>query len=312
MEAAIWADLSPDALRTGIDELAELLGSLVHRPDDVTLVIPVDIREAIMRRDNSAPYTMERGGGMVGGRTMEHPGGRVDVIITGDFLVDGDATSGIRPTAAGGPRVRPAGLALLRRTVAHEAQHANMELAGTAPASRWHYYAAMKICDEHRAQFNAAQAIGTNPPSMTDVLDTLSHMGEALTAADARYQQSARLPASVTQLRDDVYIACTVFWTMVAYWAAEYREGDTIGTVPAEISGLQIWQRYVGPTWQSLAQALGRLPVTADASREALHQAARRVAAAVSTSLNHIGFRYLDIPTEAFYIDRHDFSSARE
>ena len=33
VEAAIWADPSPDALRIGIDALAELLTSLVDRPD---------------------------------------------------------------------------------------------------------------------------------------------------------------------------------------------------------------------------------------------------------------------------------------
>ena len=34
VEAAIWTDPSPDALRTGIGALAELLTSLVDRPDD--------------------------------------------------------------------------------------------------------------------------------------------------------------------------------------------------------------------------------------------------------------------------------------
>jgi hypothetical protein len=38
LEAAVWADPSPDALRTGIDALADLLTSLVERPDEVTLV----------------------------------------------------------------------------------------------------------------------------------------------------------------------------------------------------------------------------------------------------------------------------------
>ena len=41
--AAIWSGKSTDALRTGFDELAQLLASLVDRPEDVTLVFPVDL-----------------------------------------------------------------------------------------------------------------------------------------------------------------------------------------------------------------------------------------------------------------------------
>lgn len=68
--AAIWADRSPNALRVAFDDFAELLASLVDRPDEVTLVIPVDVRQAVMRRNPSIPYALERGSGMVGGRTM--------------------------------------------------------------------------------------------------------------------------------------------------------------------------------------------------------------------------------------------------
>ena len=41
--AAIWSGKSTDALRTGFDELAQLLASLVDRPEDVRLVFPVDL-----------------------------------------------------------------------------------------------------------------------------------------------------------------------------------------------------------------------------------------------------------------------------
>lgn len=43
VEAAIWSGKSTDALRTGFDELAQLLASLFDRPEDVTLVFPVDL-----------------------------------------------------------------------------------------------------------------------------------------------------------------------------------------------------------------------------------------------------------------------------
>ena len=65
-----------------------------------------------------------------------------------------------------------------------------------------------------------------------------------------------------------------------------------------------VWQRYVGPTWQSVTEALSRLPVALDASPEALHEGAKRVGAAVAASLENIGFRHFDsfILTEFFAI----------
>src|SRR6516225_6194712 len=77
VEAAIWSDPSPDALRTGIDALAELLTSLVDRPDDVTLVLPVDVGAAVMRRDPSVHDMAKQGS--VGGRTMLRMDGGVEV-----------------------------------------------------------------------------------------------------------------------------------------------------------------------------------------------------------------------------------------
>ena len=111
-----------------------------------------------------------------------------------------------------------------------------------------------------------------------------------------------------------MYAAGIPLWTWVAYWAAQYRQGGEISEVPGEIARLKVWQRYVGPTWQTMATALSRLPVTLAASPDALQQGARRVAVAVKASLEYIGFRHQDSAAlnELFHIERHDFPSARE
>ena len=176
---------------------------------------------------------------------------------------------------------------------------------------------ARKMCDEHRAQWNAVQVIGAIPPTVGDVLDVLCHMGQELAAAVARFEQSSLAPVDIKRLKDDVYAACTPLWTWVAYWAAEYREGSEIseiGEVPEQIARLKVWQRYVGPTWQTMATALSQLPVALAASPDALQQAARRVAVAVGESLAYIGFRHQDSAAlnELFHIARQDFPSARE
>jgi len=324
VESAIWSDQSPDALRTGIDALAELLSSLVDRPADVTLVLPVDVAKAVMRRDPSVHYPAEQGSGRVDGRTMLRMDGGVEVIVDANPLINTDG-SGFKPTAAGLPSVSPDGLQLLRRTVVHEAQHAIMELHGSGLGAYRHqlswegapdlqFAVARKMCDEHRAQWNAVQVIGAADPTTGDVLDILCPMGRELAAAVGRFERSSRAPIDIKRLKDDVYAACTPLWTWVAYWAAEYREGDEVSEVPEEIARLKVWQRYVGPTWQALARALSHLPVTLAASPDALHQAARRVAVAVGESLEYVGFRHHDSANlnELFHIARQDFPSARE
>jgi len=325
IEDAIWGDLSPDALRTGFDAVADFLTSLVDRPDDVTLVIPRRFPEAVMRRDPTRPYSVERGSGLVGGRTMRRADGGVDVIIGGEALVDVDDSGIFRLTAAGQPRVDPEGVELLRPLIAHEAQHVNMELSGSAfdnyglratwpVARRYQFAVAAKMCDEHRAEWNAAQVIGTDPPKADQILDVLCHMGQELEAAATRFRQSIKAPVNLEELREGVYAATHSFWTQVAYWAAEHREDDEISQLPADITQLKIWQRYVGPTWESMTDALSQLPTALATSPEALNRAATGVAVTVSESLQHVGFRHFNGPTllEFFYIDRYDFPSARE
>ena len=82
----------------------------------------------------------------------------------------------------------------------------------------------------------------------------------------------------------------------------------------AEIQNLNLWKRYVGPTWAGLIQILDEVPIEDLGTPEArLRQAAARVAREwVPQSLRQIGFRHVLGPGgEAFYIDRHDFPSER-
>jgi hypothetical protein len=321
--AAILADPSPNAMRTGFDELAALLASLVDDPDAVRLVIPVDVAAAVKRRDPKTSYTVARGSGTVGGRTMARADGGFDVILWGDALCQVDGSSRLKLTARGQPSVNPEGLRLLSHTIAHEAQHVVMDGRGSGfeaygyekisgAARRLMFAVATKMCDEHRAEWNAAQVTGNDPPTVGDVLDVLCHMGNDLAVANSRFQNSQTAPIDIQRFRDDVYSACAPFWTSVSYWAAYYRAGDDVTDVPQEIGELNIWDRYVGGTWRSMAQALSQLPVDLTTSPDVLQRAAKEVAIAVDDSLNYTGFRHFDTPTaEHFYVDRQDFPSAR-
>jgi hypothetical protein len=152
-------DPSTDAMQRGFEELADTLGKLVGRPNDVSLVVAVSLASAVQRRQPGVAYHTDRGTGTVAARTMKRADGRVDVIIESGFLMEVDAYGQGRFTAAGQPQLSRRGLAQMRKTIIHEAQHATMhqrnsgydrfevsEHASIYP--RWDYAVATKILDE--------------------------------------------------------------------------------------------------------------------------------------------------------------------
>jgi hypothetical protein len=253
---------------------------------------------------------------------MRRTDGDIEVIIESGFLTEVDAYGQGRFTAAGQPQLSRRGLAQMRKTIIHEAQHATMHQRNSgydqfevskhaSDYPRWDYAVAAKILDEYRAEWNAAQHDSRQPPSVNDTLDVLEHLGSELAAADARYQ-AAPTPVAVATLMEDVYNACAAYWTWIAYWAAQFRGNQIL--VGAEIQNLNLWKRYVGSTWAALIQILDEVPIEDLGAPEAkLRQAAARVARHwVPQSLHQIGFRHVVTPGgEAFYIDHYDFPSER-
>jgi hypothetical protein len=315
-------DPSADAMHRGFEELADTLGGLVDRPDEVSLLVAVGLASAVQRRQPGLGYHTERGTGTVAPRTMKRADGHIEVIIESGFLADVDAYGHGRFTAVGQPQLSRRGLAEMRTTIVHEAQHATMyqrnsgydkfevsEQAGDYP--RWNYAVAAKILDEYRAEWNAAQQDSRQPPSAVDVLDVLEHLGSELAAANTRYQAALTADA-VGTLMEDVYSACAAYWTWMAYWAAQFR-GNQI-SVDAAIQDLNLWRRYAGPTWAELMKSLDEVSIEdLGAPGAKLREAAARVARQwIPLSLGQIGFRPLAVPgEEAFYIDSHDFPSDR-
>jgi hypothetical protein len=322
LASAMQSDPSADAMQRGFEELAEVLAGLVDRAEEVTLVVPVGLAAAVMRRESNAGYHTDRGTGLVAARTMKRPDGRFDVIIETGLLGDVDAAGQSRWTAAGLPRLSRTALEMLRRSIFHEAQHVVMAQrnsgseeyalethAGNFP--RWDYAVSAKMCDEHRAEWNAIRLTSRTPPTPDAIVAVLAHLGAELAAADARYQSSSTTPDDTYQLLEDVYNACAPFWTSMAYWSAQLRTDDQVFDFGSETTDLELWRRYVGPTWRSLGRVIVDLPV-ADlmTSAATLQKSARDVANWVAESLSFISFTHiLGADGEAFYIERHDFPS---
>lgn len=315
LAAAIWADPRPNALRHGFIDLAELLADIVDEPDKVTLIIPVDIAEAVQSREPDVPYTLERGSGIVGARTMSRPDGRTDVIIWGDPLAMLDDPN--LPVL----NTNTEAIRIVRRGVVHEAQHVIMsqrhsgfeeyDTAGVEGMfSREMVRCAAKLCDEHRAEWQAIARTKPEPPTVDGVADVLQALGRKIAAADHSYQSAPGADDAVWNLAVAVLTACSHFWTSLGYWLAQHRTGDDhIGDIPGDIAAMPLWQRYGGNVWTLLQDTLRTLPVEdLTTSPEALTAAAVNVGASLTASLNQIGFRFEETAAgPAFYISRHDF-----
>jgi hypothetical protein len=315
-------DPSADAMQRGFEELADNLGRLVDRPDEVALVVAVSLASAVQGRQPGVPYHTDRGTGTVAARTMKRAAGHVEVIVESGFLMEVGTDRRGRFTAAGLPQLSRKGLVHMRRTIIHEAQHVTMHQRDSgydqfelskheSDYPRWDYAVASKILDEYRAELNAARQDSRPPPSLSDILEVFEHLGSELAAADQKYQTAPTL-AAVATLMEDVYNACTAYWTWIAYWAAQFRaSGIRVG---AEIQSLSLWKRYVGPSWAELIQIFDELPVEDLGTPGAmLRRSAAHVARQwVPESLRQIGFRHEVSPEgESFYIDRHDFPTER-
>lgn len=312
---AILADPRPNSLRHGFFALAELLAEIVDDPSEVTLVIPVDLSEAVRSREPDVPYSAERGSGIVGARVMSRPFGGVDVIVRGDpiGMLDGPNLPVLNSD--------PEAIRIVRRSVIHEAQHVIMAQRKSGfdeydvssiegLFSREMVRCAAKLCDEHRAEWHAIARTQPEPPAVSDVAHVLQALGREIAAANFAYQAAPGATEAVYILAVAVLTACSHFWTSLGYWLAQHRTGDNhIGVIPADIEGMPLWQRYGGEVWALLQNSLVTLPVEdLTTAPGTLTFASVKVAASLTASLNQIGFRFEETAAgPAFYINRPDF-----
>ncbi|WP_156764712.1 hypothetical protein [Mycobacterium sp. 1081908.1] len=293
----IWSDSRPASFRTAFIEFGELLAQHVDDPASVALIIPVDMADAVRRREDGPSYTAQRGSGFVSARTMSMPGGRVDVILNPGWLHAFDTPDHIRHAMRD-----------IRRCLVHEAQHVIMHQRGSGfdayaygaesgATNQEFARCAAKVCDEHRAEWQAIQLTEHEPVTAGDVVPVLEALGSQLAAAHDGYQAAPQRPGAISELAGAALSSCVNLWTTLGYWIAQYRADDAnIADIPAEIRGLPLWERYVGDVWSVLwLDGLRTLPVeNLTTSPEILCVAMRNVAATLRTSLETIGFRYYD------------------
>lgn len=318
----IAADPSSDSLQRGLEDLAELLASLVDAPEEVALVVPINLQLALTQRDGGVVYAMSRGPSTVVGKTVRSESG-VEVLIDVSSLYGVDDNGSLLRTPAGQLRLEAEGLALARRVVAHEAQHAIMmqrnadyqAYHASAHGSEWPpgvFVIAAQMCDEHRAEWNAVSVLGPEPWRPADVKSDLSALGSALAMAYSEFQMSSTEADRRSELYKSVIRACSPFWKAMAYWTSVYRSDDEFCQVSSTTEELDLWQRYVGASWEPLCAALSELPVSdLTSSTDVLVDAARQVCNWILLSLKQVGFRVDRAADDSwlFDIEKYDFPS---
>jgi hypothetical protein len=259
---ALRSDTGSGAFRRAFIRMAQRLVGLVDDPSTVTLVIPLDVAQAVSERQDGAAYTRQRGSGLVVGRTMTRP----DVLI--------DANPIARPV--GNAWVwDDFGLQLDERTLVHEAPHVIMAQRG----SGFEAYGYQDVDDHLSRMLVGLRGQGLRRTPRRVQCGAAHPLDEP--ADDRRRRSGARGPRAgasrgrgafaqtqdVEQLFLAMLGACNSFWTLLAYWSAQWRRGDVLGAAPKDIAGLELWRRNVGDFWTDLATAVagtrGRLDDTA-------------------------------------------------
>lgn len=250
---AIGVDVEAGLLPDLLNWCADTLASSVPEPKRASLVVTGDFVSSVRSRlPDSAPaesYGVERGAGIVAGKTMDRGDGTIDVLLPAFFFVT-DASDDQKNAAA----------RIASRTLVHEAAHVasiqnqqTYEYAGEPGRDGDLATLAYEILDEYRAEVAVPLDLrqGELPLDFLSALDTLA---EALGRAAAVYQQHHVVPQLVFEVAD----AASVAWKQMACVAALERLDPQQSSVTDDVRADPRWERMAETRWAAFQQALAR------------------------------------------------------
>lgn len=288
--------------------LAQLIGTVIEalRPDDrpkTRLVITGDLVATVNDREDrtGAPFTMERGAGIVAAKTMPpNADGLVDILIPVYWLLP------LEDVDEAAERSRT-----IQHLAAHEAVHASIHHIGDGPFDLHHRekfgHASMNFIsmaseqiEEHLAEYLGSQVTGREvaqsasnvEASIAAWQETLATELPAIPEDDPDYFQSGML---VT------FNALHILWKTLAYLAAALRTEDGFRPVPSEIAALPGWRQHIEPWWDRYLELLGEIPMTVDVDIAASDEVVREMALHLQTWADELGFDFHDTPQGGFF-----------
>lgn len=247
----------------------EQLADSATSPEKVALVITDDFTSAVRSRmpiSLGKSFTEERGGGIVGGKTMQ-VGDEIHVVVHAWMFLDADAAEriGLDAESVASLRVHEEARARLAlRTVTHEAQHVAMDQAGEgsceypSPSWRRQYFLVIadQIISEYRAECGVLLDLRDDgdelPPS-----DSLAALVNLLVAAERDF----RSHGDARKLASECATHCQVAWKRLAYLAAARRVRAIDAEIEVPSPGEEsLWATMVGPFWARFESFLSAVP----------------------------------------------------
>lgn len=226
-------------------ECVRLVMEAVPDPSLVRLVLTDDFISSVNARQgmSGGQYTLERGSGLVGGKTLPNDLGGSDIVLHAFmFAVD--------PA----PGVDPANVArLVLRTVAHEAQHAATHQLETpyasAPETSWRMSClealADMVIDEYRAESRVDPALRASE-RVWDGEEVVEEGRHAIGLAIAEYQEHR----DINRLIDDVMDPFSIMVKALSILLATETLPDA-----AHVHDQQ-WEGLAAPVWTDFADVL--------------------------------------------------------
>ncbi|MGC4154509.1 MAG: hypothetical protein QM628_15725 [Propionicimonas sp.] len=270
-----------------------LLSQCAVEPGRCRLIITGDFVESVRQRlpegEYRDTYGVDRGTGVVGGKTMQMPDRTLDVLVA-DMLFQTGKTPAQQESA------RNTAL----HTVFHEGQHVAMmqagetdpDLSGLPRGRQYLETLADLVIQEYRAERAVALA-GLTAGNEWDLAAEVKRWRDALARiACVEYQEHL----DVLRLWHGVLQESNIVWKLLAYVAGRIPDGSSTKHTPSKaVRGDHLWRRMIKPHWRQFIDILRQVPPGDVPTTQAdLAEARRLLADEFGAWLLTLGFEAVD------------------
>jgi hypothetical protein len=225
------------------------------------------------------PFSMNRGSGTVGGKTMKHPVAKtIDILISSNWAAPIHDEDYQR---------------IVRHLAAHEAVHASFESCIPRPfrtetrdtfGEAMSYFTAVAgdLVEEFLAECISNKVQFTVTPTSTDsVVDSCRALYERVSGD---MHSLDRLPLALEALKD--------YWITLSYYAAELKTDLGFAPVSQDIANSFVWQRTVKFWWDDFTGLLSEVPITTTINIELSDDVIKRLGKLLQQWAFGLGFDY--------------------
>lgn len=261
-----------------------IASEILPQPDMVSLVLTGDFGGSVRHRLNGADYSLDRGSGFVGGKTMRNDDGSIDILLHAALA-----------QPAFSPVENPDATLLFLHTVAHELNHAAMyqrnESRWDGDRTSWKdanlRSAAVAVIDEYRAELGALELVPEEDSgwALDDIAETLNSRLQEIVLG---YQDHL----DVNRLVFDVGSTFLVAWKAFSY-AVAFMYGRPTAEYPIPAPTSSEWTKVAEHSWERFKEVLASIPSgRTEADPAAIADATQALVELFDQWLRNVGFEW--------------------